>query len=316
MAQYSRQLAKGLKWYYKFTYEGKTYFSKCIYETKKEARIAEAEQLRKLQLPIISKGKALLLDDLINSRLEYLKARKTSKYYNESERYLSFYRDYLGNIEVQKITRKEVSELMNAFIKSFKNGKGNYAVNHLLRAGKALFNHGINLMNLEMINPCVGVKFFSIRKKIKYIPTDDEIEAVKKTCNPKQSLLIDFCCQTGARASEFLRITWGDVYEDYIVLYTQKSYNSNLMPRKVLFPECLKKIRKGKKDERIFKEWKVCPDFLKLKVKKLGQNRWGFHNLRHRYASTLSKQGKPIFELMNLLGHSNLSTTQIYLQLL
>jgi len=71
-----------------------------------------------------------------------------------------------------------------------------------------------------------------------------------------------------------------------------------------------------KPNERVFSRWVDKPHFLKRKVKKLKGQMWGWHSLRHRYASLLSKEGKPLFEIMKLLGHSNLSTTQIYLQLL
>jgi len=87
------------------------------------------------------------------------------------------------------------------------------------------------------------------------------------------------------------------------------------MPRKVPRPECLP-YEEYNKPERIFKRWTDQPRFLEKKVKELNQKSWSWHNLRHRYASKLSKEGRPLFEIMSLLGHSNLSTTQNYLQLL
>lgn len=67
---------------------------------------------------------------------------------------------------------------------------------------------------------------------------------------------------------------------------------------------------------RVFKRWNDNPKFLEKKIRKLQQKEWNWHNLRHRYASSLSKQGKPLFEIMTLLGHSQMSTSQNYLQLL
>jgi site-specific recombinase XerD len=80
-------------------------------------------------------------------------------------------------------------------------------------------------------------------------------------------------------------------------------------------PECIKNLN-GKPDEKVFKRWNKRPKFLERKLKQLGLTVWGWHNLRHRFSSKLSKEGKPIFEIMSLLGHSNIETTQIYLQLL
>ena len=37
-----------------------------------------------------------------------------------------------------------------------------------------------------------------------------------------------------------------------------------------------------------------------------------FHELRHTYATNMRKKGKTIPHIANLLGHANLSTTQIY----
>jgi len=39
-----------------------------------------------------------------------------------------------------------------------------------------------------------------------------------------------------------------------------------------------------------------------------------FHSLRHGFATRCVSQGIPIHHVMNLLGHSNLSTTSVYLQ--
>jgi site-specific recombinase XerD len=66
----------------------------------------------------------------------------------------------------------------------------------------------------------------------------------------------------------------------------------------------------------VFPEWSDVPRFLEKRVKKLTIPYWTWHNLRHKYASELSRKGVPLFEIMNLLGHSNMKTTQNYLQLL
>jgi integrase len=68
--------------------------------------------------------------------------------------------------------------------------------------------------------------------------------------------------------------------------------------------------------DRPFERWSEYPRFLEKTVKELKQPFWAWHSLRHRFASKLSREGKPLFEIMLLLGHSNLDTTQRYLQLL
>ena len=65
-------------------------------------------------------------------------------------------------------------------------------------------------------------------------------------------------------------------------------------------------------EDRIFSQWKEEFKFLKRKTK----GKWNWHNLRHKYASKLSRNNTPLFEIMTRLGLSNLETTQQYLQLL
>ena len=40
-----------------------------------------------------------------------------------------------------------------------------------------------------------------------------------------------------------------------------------------------------------------------------------FHSLRHGFGSQLAKQGMPIHHIRTLMGHSNISTTNVYLEL-
>ena len=95
-----------------------------------------------------------------------------------------------------------------------------------------------------------------------------------------------------ARIDEAMRLIPEDVLDDCVVLYTRKSRYSNLMPRKVPRPECLNGF---KGEDRVFNRWDRHPRFLEKMILQLKQKRWNWHNLRHRYASKLSKEGILIF---------------------
>jgi integrase len=95
------------------------------------------------------------------------------------------------------------------------------------------------------------------------------------------------------------------------VLYTRKSKSSNLKPRDVKF-DTSKFYKNKDENEKVFSYWSGIPRFLF----KMTKGKWNWHNLRHRYASKLSQNNTPIFEIMCLLGHSKIETTQNYLQLL
>lgn len=319
MAQYSRKLKKGIRWWYKYDYNNQTYSSKCIYLSKNEAKKAEAGRLRELshEAQKTSQKPILSLMQIINERLDLIKIKKSEKYYNENKRYLSILLKHLGDIQIDEIQKTDIEKLLLQTSERLQEeGKDNYVVNAMIRNYRALFNYVIDTYDdLNYKNPMRKIDFFSIEKKLKYIPTDKEINAVLKICDKEQKRLILFIKETGARINECLNLKGCDVLEKEIVLYTRKSKNSNRVPRKLPSPKCLKGLS-FKSDELVFGKWSEQPKFLERKIKRLKLNQWGFHNLRHRRASIWSKEGKPIFEIMNLLGHSNITTTQKYLQLL
>ncbi len=317
MAQYSRKLAKGIRWYFKFDYQGKTHFSKACYLTKQEAKKAEAIEYKLVTELKPTTSNDILVKLAVQERISYLKVKSSTKYYIDSKRYLDKFLGRFDNKNLSGISKKDISDFIMSLADEFYvKGKKNFSVNAAIRCYKALYNYVIDQHELDIKNPFIKMKLFSIEKRIKYIPPDDEINSLLEICDVGQKMLVEFVRDTGARIGEALRFTYPDIFDDYIVLYTHKSRNSNLIPRKVPKPDCIKNVNSKAKSNFVFCRWSNTPDFLDEKVVKLGFRRWSWHNLRHRYASMLSKSGKPIFEIMSLLGHSNLSTTQNYLQLL
>lgn len=318
MAQYPRKLKKGTRWWYKFDYNGNTYFSSAIYLSKNEAKKAENAKYEEVsnQARNPSEKPILSLLEAINERLDYVKIKKSKDYFKDNKRYYSALLKELGDIPISSITRKDIEEfLFKKATNAKESGRDNYAINYMLNLFKALFNYVIESHEIEMRNPCLGIKSFSVKKKLKYIPSDEDIDAVRIICDDDQRLLIDFVTETGARINEPLKVTGRDIFNDYVVLYTKKSRNSNVVPRKVPKPDCIKHIQ-IQPNEKLFKQWSDTPKFLERKIRRLKQKEWNWHNLRHRRASLWSKQGLPLYEIMSRLGHSNLSTTQKYLQML
>jgi integrase len=320
MPQYQRKVRQGIRWWYKFSYEGLTYHSKAIYLTKNEAKRAENDRYKEIeqQAQNPSHKPDLSLLDAINERLDYVEIKKSKHYYKDNKRYYTKLVDHFGDVSIRDISKRSIQDFLLETSKNLQNDKkDNYSVNAMLNVYKALFNYVIDNHELEMRNPCSKIEPFPVDKKLKYIPTDKDIEAIKNICDEEQELLINFVMETGARINEPLRITGKDITNEFVILYTRKSKNSNLVPRKLPLPECIKEKEIALlPDKRLFDRWIEKPKFLERKVKLLNQRPWNWHNLRHRRASLWNKEGKSLYEIMSLLGHSNLKTTQGYLQLL
>lgn len=316
MAQYYRKLSKGIRWFYKFDLNGKTYRSESIYLSKKEAAAAERDKYNQLdgERRYGKQDKPISLSSAIADRLKFLEVKYSKKNLIDNIHYLKLFSNFIGNPDIREISRKDIDDFLIDYSSLMaERGLDNYQVNGSLKTIKALFNHAITRHDLIIKNPCQRIKKFPIKKHLKYIPSEDEIDFIRTKLNRRQLLLFDFVMATGCRINEDLSLDFSDFKDDYIILYTRKSQNSDRIPRKVPFPACLLGIRgKG----RVFPDWQDTPKFLDKTLRANGKTVWGWHSLRHRYASMLSRNGTPIFEVMSLLGHSQLMTTQRYLQML
>lgn len=265
---------------------GITYRSKSIYQSKAEAKKAEAGAYQEADYrqrhP--KESEDITLFEAIDERLDHIKSRKSITYYNENRRYLKLLRDKIGNIPLTEITKTEIEALLSESSKRLRiDRRGHYTVNAMIRCYKALFNFS------GEYNPCKKIEFYPIDKKVKFIPSNEMIRAVLGICTPVQQDLINFILDTGARINEALNLKGRDIGNTYVILYTRKSNYSNSVPRKVPKPEWLDN-KMFQQEERMFNEWSEYPKFLDRKVRQLKQHSWGFHSLRHRRASLWSKE--------------------------
>ena len=317
MPIYSRRLSRGIRFFYKFDYNGNTYRSQAIYYTKHEAKKAEADRfsnVEKIDKSLFSEN--IEVELAIKERIKQLSLTASNHYKLECSRHLDIFKDKFKNRLINKISKKEIYDFILELADDYKKkGNTNSSINEAIKQYKSFYYFVANRFDIDLKNPFSKYKYFPVSKNIKYIPSDKDINKVISICDEKQSLLIKFVMETGCRINEALNLLYGDIYDDYIVLYTRKSKYANRTPRKIPKPKCLKDLN-GKPDERVFSTWTNRPTFLKTKTKSLGIKSFGFHNLRHRYASKLSKAGVPIFEIMSKLGHTSINTSQIYLQLL
>jgi integrase len=306
MPAYLRKLSKGSRWWFTGQHLNQKYFSKAIYLTKKECLAAEREKINQLDQEARRPKSTLTLKTLMERRLDYIQEQKSKDYYKETKRYFKKLLDTVGDIPADRVKKEDIYNLMMSESSRLKKqGRTNQKANSMLRSLKALFNWGNKIFDLDLRNPC-NLDFIKVEKNAKYIPTDDEVEAVRKMLTKEQKLLFDFVDETSCRIMEAIRFSSKDIKGENIILYTRKAKNSDLTPRVIPCPACISGI---KFIGRLFATWTAYPRFLEGKA-----DGWNFHNLRHRRASIWANNGKSVFDIMHLLGHQNISTTMGYLQ--
>ena len=247
---------------------------------------------------------------LLEARLNYIKLHHSRKYAEENERFFTMFLDYVGEVGVMDVNRAIVSAFIQDFASTLKKeDKDNWKANACIRILKAAFNDFIDTHEIPMRNPLKGIKLYPVELTAKYIPTNEEISAVHLALTGESRLLFDFVEETGSRIMEAVNLKWENV-DEMTTLYTRKSKNSNLTSRKIPTPNCLKEVSRGR--GKVFAGYHSYPRFLETHT----GGKWAFHNLRHRRASIWANEGMTLIEIMYRLGHSNLETTQRYLQLL
>ena len=131
----------------------------------------------------------------------------------------------------------------------------------------------------------------------------------------RDTLLVELDWRTGLRRAELSNLEAKDVHADFLVVRSGKGQKDRLVPLVPTIAEKLHNFIKGMKpNEKIFK---LNPTSLGMKIKDLAKRAgladFHCHSLRHKFATDLLNHGADIRAVQQLLGHTNLNTTQVYL---
>lgn len=152
------------------------------------------------------------------------------------------------------------------------------------------------------------------------------VSFIKKT-DVKDIVIMAF--MTGMRRGELIDLTWGDVFIERRMISLAnrtsltKSREMRTIPLQIDSISILKERYLKRSGNYVFtsnnEKWHpsmLSWEFNQAVVRAFGKNsKITFHTLRHSYASNLVLQGADIFVVKLLLGHSSVTTTEIYTHL-
>ena len=156
-------------------------------------------------------------------------------------------------------------------------------------------------------------------------------QILKNVNNPNLVDLYTFAFHTGMRLGEIINLTWNQVTlsEKLIRVANTKEFMIKGKKERVIpINEKLFKLLSNKltkyytlqEPEYVFNKngFRFNADYISKCFKKTVRTIKGinqglhFHSLRHSFASNLAKNGVSLFIIKELLGHRDISTTQIY----
>lgn len=173
-------------------------------------------------------------------------------------------------------------------------------------------------------NPLRGVDNFKAEESKRMYLTIDEIKAITAADCPapgvKRAFL--FSCLTGLRRSDIQKMTWGEVHQqgEFVrIIFKQKKTSGQEYID--ITPQAAELMGERRKPTD-----KVFYDFLSASPTNHAIKEWmlragitkeiTFHCARHTFAVMMIDLGTDIYTVSKLLGHRELSTTQIYAKVL
>ena len=242
----------------------------------------------------------------------------------QSDLFKNHLKPTFGNLRLDKITLHSAQRGLTALRKK---GYAASTCNHPYRVLK----HAMALAQkwgIVETNQLSGLSLLREENQVNNIMTDDELERLVKVLKTDKNKTVGSVClfllSTGARLNEALSARWEHVDLDRrnwtIPAEHSKSRKIRSIPLNQSAIQVLESLgtrgkydhpfigRRGKPLTTIHKVWTRLRNSAGLPHLRL-------HDLRHQYASFLINQGRTLFEVQQILGHSDPSVTQRYAHL-
>ena len=244
--------------------------------------------------------------------------REAEKSAATMEKYLHHVRQFVAHDAGRRIDKALVLEYKTRLGKLYAPSSANAAL--------AAVNGFLRFWGFESC----GVKPFKVQKKL-YCPEERElsreeyirlVKAAKEKSSERLALLLETICATGIRVSELPYITVEAVARGEAVVHCkgktrtvflpaalQKKLRRYMQSQKIQSgPVFITRTGKPMNRSNIWREMKALCERAKVAPSKVFP-----HSLRHLFARTFYSIDHDVAKLADLLGHSNINTTRIYI---
>ncbi len=258
--------------------------------------------------------------------LSYLENNKSKHYIRSVNLSFNQFISQVNDLTLNQISIKTIDKFISAIY-----SRSPYAARLYYATLKAAFTKAVNWEYLNE-NPFRKIKAPRLSRKNPVFISDIELNSI--VSNTAEQYLKDLfftAFYTGMRCGELLNMNWNwiDFNQNIITVKCSKSFTTKSKKERII-PMCANLrsmmfnkyslLMKLSPNEFVFARYpaiKLNEDYVSKKFKKviraLGMNDdIHFHSLRHSFASLLVQRGVSLYVVKELLGHEDLSTTQIY----
>ncbi len=261
--------------------------------------------------------------------LDYLKyERKLSNNTVASYRYnLIKIAEYFKDSDITNLNEDDIRNFL------YKVEESSRTKSHYLTALKTFYDY---MVELEIIttNPCINIKMPKMEKRLPKFLTEEEINKLldiklTKPIDYRNKAMLELLYATGVRISELLNLTMSNYNkEDALIKVMGKGKKERVIP---LSDITIKYLDLYINEYRNYILKDKLSDYLFVNYNGNKMSRQGFfkilnelcdksgikkeispHIIRHSFATHLLNNGADLRIIQELLGHENISTTEIY----
>jgi integrase len=229
-----------------------------------------------------------------------------------------------GHLHLDQVKKSEIVAFITTHLKTHKPG----SVNRVIILLRYLFNCAIRweIPGAER-NPTDGIPLLPENNKNERYLSEDEARrlygAVCKSENTMLQYIVPMLILTGARKREVLDAKWGDFdFERRLWrIPTTKLGKPRHVPLSDGVLSLLSTMPRNPKSDHVFANPKTNKPFVSIFAawdtarRRIGLADVRIHDLRHSFASLLINNGRSLYEVQKLLGHTQIKTTQRYAHL-
>ena len=274
---------------------------------------------------------------MLESFINYLNYEKrysphtVNSYVNDIGQFRAF---LLEQYELEDESNVKHSHVRSWIVNMMENGMSSKSVNRKLSAVKSYYNFLKRIGETDK-NPTAKVIAPKIEKRLPSIIQEKEMDDLldkivfeENFSGSRDKLIIELLYSTGMRRAELIGLRDADInYSGRVIKVFGKGKKERLIPISASMSQLIRQyivlrndcFKKSGFDALIVTDNgnQMYPKFVYNKVKRYltlvsTSDKKSPHVLRHSFATHLSNKGARLNAIKELLGHSNLSATQIY----
>lgn len=241
--------------------------------------------------------------------------------------------DYLSHMDIYDVVKVNNSDIRGYIKYLEEKGKSRSTVVRVVATIRCYYQFLI-IKGIVNVNPANGIKFEKAEKKMPEILTNKEIDLLLSQADPKDAkgcrdkAMLELLYATGIRVSELINLDINDLIFEVGVLHCHSQKNDRIIP---VYPTAVSAVQDYIKRVRSITVFDNNEKSLFVNMNGQRLTRQGFwkiikqyasqagidkditpHTLRHSFAAHLLENGAQLKDIQEMLGHSDISSTQVY----